>query len=393
MQHSTVTSQKQGQEPRRERDGSASLEGSNSRHPAPHADKPESTVGQSTNNGRRGSDEPESSGQQPSSISSVNLFAKLGLDMPTLVIMLKGSLPPTIGIAMYQSSSISSILGSIGYLTPIISVLSLAILPRGKYIQTLVLNVLAACLGTAIALLALWSSIQARLHTSNPADIPAAVAATGRPPYNSSQSAVCGVWLFANIWFVNVLRAKLPTLNIPVILYSIMTNVSMTFGPAMVSISEAEVFMRELLTAVLLGLALATGVSLIVFPISSQTVVFSEAKAAIGLFRKSIVLEREYLQGLERDDMFEVEARATANSPRQRHKQNGGLQQSPEKPHMTKEQQAAESLRDTVYQMRTLAGKLHGDVKFAKRDIAWGKLNAHDIGELFTMLRNILIPL
>lgn len=280
---------------------------------------------------------------------------------------------------------------------PIISVLSLAILPRGKYMQNMLLNTMMACIGAAIGLLVLWSAVQARAHTSNLADVPAVVQATGRPPYNSSQSAVCGVWLFANIWFVNVLRAKMPSFNLPVILYSIMVNVSATFGTIMVTTAQAEAFIKQLLTIVLMGIAFATGVSLFIFPVSSRMVVQGEMKGLLGLFRKAVTLEKEYLQGLEKEDMFALEMTETAAGPKfkkqQKKKQKGKHHHDSEEPNLTKEAKSAQALRETISQIRELAGKLHGDMKFAKRDTAWGKLAAHDLGEIFGLMRKILIPM
>lgn len=338
-------------------------------------------------------DEPAKPEQKP------GILAKIGLDVPTISMMFKGSLPPIICISIYQANSISSIAPTLGYLMPIISVLSLAILPRGKYMQNLLLNTMMACIGAAIAMLVLWSAVQARAHTSNLADVPAAVQATGRPPYNSSQSAVCGVWLFANIWFVNVLRAKMPSFNLPVILYSIMVNVSATFGTIMVTTAQAEAFVKQLLTIVLMGIAFATGVSFFIFPVSSRMVVTGEMKGLLGLFRKAVMLQKEYLQGLEREDMFALELTETAAGPKFKQQKKKKQKCKDKDGHddeelvLTKEAKSAQALRETISQIRELAGKLHGDMKFAKRDTAWGKLAAHDLGEIFGLMRKILIPI
>ena len=67
----------------------------------------------------------------------------------------------------------------------------MCILPRAKYVQTLILNIIGTCIGGAIAILGVWSGVQARIHTT-----PAGTVAA----YNSSQAVVCAIWLFANIW-------------------------------------------------------------------------------------------------------------------------------------------------------------------------------------------------
>ncbi|KAL0941993.1 uncharacterized protein CTRU02_204756 [Colletotrichum truncatum] len=307
-----------------------------------------------------------------------NLATRLGLDVPTVLMMFKGSLPPLIGIAIYQSTAVAQYFTTLGYLVPIISVLALAILPRGKYLQNLVLNVAGICIGAAISMLALWSGVRARHNTASPEEL-----ATGLPVYNSSQSAVCGVWLFFNIWISNTMRAKYPAMNLPVMIYSIFMNVACTFGPLMVTTAAAESFVRRLLVAMLAAMGIATGVALFIFPVSSRKVVSAEFKGAIGLVRKSIKLQLNYLHTISCEDM--LDRCPTKASSAFRRKQKG--------PEMTKEAKAASELKATALAISTLFGKMHGDMVFAKRDIAYGKLDAKDLSEIFNRLRSIMIPL
>jgi hypothetical protein len=53
----------------------------------------------------------------------------------------------------------------------------------------------------------------------------------------------------------------------------------------------------------------------------------------------------------------------------------------------------AKALRGSLDALLGLHGKLHGDMPFAKREIAWGKLDAKDLDEIFRLFRSILIPL
>ena len=210
-------------------------------------------------------------------------------------------MPPTIGIAKYQAPTVSSYFSTLGYLVPIISVIALTMLPRGKFIMNLLLSLLAVCVGSAVSMLALWSAVEARHHTMPPGTPPSPV-----PAYNSSQSAVCAVWLFANIWFVNIVRAKLPAFNVPVIIYSILVNISATFGPSMTTTIAAEQFIKQLLAPMLVALDLATAVNLFVFPVSSRMVVCKEFAGAIGLLRKTVSLQKASLVRIESDDMFAI---------------------------------------------------------------------------------------
>ncbi|KAK4226098.1 hypothetical protein QBC38DRAFT_240235 [Podospora fimiseda] len=280
---------------------------------------------------------------------------------------------------MYQSSAVSSYFVTVGYLIPIVTILGLAVLPRGKFLMSLLLNILAVCFGSAVSMLTLWSAIKARENTTPPGTQPTPI-----PTYNSSQSAVCGVWLFFNIWFGNVVRAKLPAFNLPVIVYSILVNVATTNGPFMTKVSTAETFVKQLMTSMLVALALCLGVNLLVFPISSRLVVFKEFEGAIGLLRRTVSLQKAYLVSIESEDMFATVTRTNTTA--------AGLKKG-EKPRLTKEEKAATALRETGGKLRELAGKLHADVPFAKRDFAWGKLDAKEISKIFALLRNVYIPI
>lgn len=302
-----------------------------------------------------------------------------------------------IAISIFQASAVRDLLSTLGYLAGIVSVLSLALLPRGKFIQNLTLNLLTTSIGSAMAMLILWSSVQARLHTSDLEEMYAYMAANGRAPYNSSQSAVCTVWLVFNIWFANTVRARYPAFNLPVIIYSIIVDISSTFGPMFPTVARAQIFVRELVIAIFLGLAIGTACSLFIFPISTRQIVVKQMTGVLGLFKKTIALEKEYLQGLESDDMFTLEIIETSagrpdagnikeDGKKDKKKGNQG-------PKLTKEQKTAMALRGVISASKDLMGKIYGDIKFAKRDVAFGHLTAKDFGELSNLIRNILIPI
>tara|TARA_R110002060_G_scaffold60989_1_gene70576 strand:- start:472 stop:771 length:300 start_codon:yes stop_codon:yes gene_type:complete len=91
------------------------------------------------------------------------------------------------GVALYQADSVATTFSTLGYLVPIITVLAVAIMPRAKFLQTMVLNIFGICIGSAVALLGIWSGVKAREHTT-----PAGSTAT----YNSSQAASVSPYTF-----------------------------------------------------------------------------------------------------------------------------------------------------------------------------------------------------
>jgi hypothetical protein len=204
--------------------------------------------------------------KKPSKIKT--MWAKLGLDMVTCSMMFKGSVAPTIAIAMYQSPVVAAKYTTLGYLTAIMAILGFPIMPRGKFIQTMSLNVIGVCLGAAVNLLALYTAIRARINTAAP----------GAPPnaYNSSASAVCAIWFMVQIYLINYLRAARPQFQFPAIVYSIFAIVAMSYGPTFPSMTYAISFTQRLIEAFLTGFGLATATHFFIFPLSSRTVVFKE---------------------------------------------------------------------------------------------------------------------
>jgi hypothetical protein len=259
---------------------------------------------------------------------------------------------------------------TLGYLIAIISILGFCIMPRAKFIQTMAINILATCIGSAVCVLMLWSSVQARLHTTPAGSV---------DPYNSSQSAVCAVWLFFQIWFVNTIKAKFPQFAFPVIMYSILVNIAATYGPRFQTTVQVLSFVQRLLTTFLTGLGIATGVSLFVVPVTCRKVVTKEITGYIMSLRGALQAHKAYYQSLETSNAFKQTLTIDPND-------------------MSKTQKPAQrpevaALKTTTAAFIALHGKLHGDLPFAKREIAWGKLTPDDFEGLFKLLRSIMIPL
>lgn len=53
----------------------------------------------------------------------------------------------------------------------------------------------------------------------------------------------------------------------------------------------------------------------------------------------------------------------------------------------------SKALKGVIAGLAGLHGKLRGDMAFAKRECAWGKLDAKDMDEVFTLFRRIIVPL
>ena len=256
------------------------------------------------------------------------------------------------------------------------SILSFAIMPRAKFFQTMTFNVLGVCIGAAVALLTIYCGVQARIHTT-----PVSTLSSGGPApgaavasYNSSASAVCAIWLFANICFANALRFSRPQLQFPVIIYSIFANVASTYAPQFATMAQGISFVKRLMEAFLAGFGIAAGVNLVVIPKSSRDVVFAEAKDYIKALQEVLKAQNIYLQTLEQKEMFLPSDQLDPKS------------ESPEAV-------SAKGLKSAVAGLTALHGKLNADLVFAKREVAYSHLNQKDIDQLFQLFREILLPM
>lgn len=257
---------------------------------------------------------------------------------------------------------------TLGYLVAIISILGFAIMPRSKFFQMMIFDILAVCIAACFALLTMFSSVKARQHTATKSD-----------SYNSSASAVSGVWLFFQIWMVHTFRAKYPQLQFPVIIYAIFANISSVYAPTMMNMSSAINLVERLLKAFLTGLGVSTAVSMLILPMTSRQAVFKQMAGYIGGLRSALNAHALYFESLEKDDMFgRVE---TFDNAREKFGKKGKVY-SPE----------AEAIRASVRHITDLHAKLHGDLTFAKREVALGKLGPDDIQTIFRHLRQIMIP-
>lgn len=261
------------------------------------------------------------------------------------------------------------------------SILSLVIQPRAKFIQSMLLQVILTCIAAAVTLLACYCCVQARLNSTASSDTgngnaqTSGLASKGAPTveYNSSASAVAGVWLFAEIYAISVLRASMPQYTIPSIMLAVFANVSMAYAPQFGTMAQAEQFVKSLLQAYLTGFGIATGVSLLIFPMTSRHLVFEDSRKLISGFRSALGANLTYLTSLEDSDMFAAQRTRTDGDKPKR---------SPE----------AEDFVNKVQALSAIQGKFAVDLPFAKREIAIGKLGPDDLQELFRRLRECMIP-
>lgn len=99
---------------------------------------------------------------------------------------------------MFENAVVADYFGTLGYLIAIISSLTFAMMPRGKFIESVIRHIFFACLAVPVAIFGLWCCRQAKLHTQP---------SGSTELYNSSAAAVAATFLFFSIFTINSFRA------------------------------------------------------------------------------------------------------------------------------------------------------------------------------------------
>ena len=85
-----------------------------------------------------------------------------------------------LSLSIYQSTPVSEVYSSLGFLVSIIAVVTVNLLPRAKLVQLTFTIGLFTAVAIPVTMLATWSGLQARFHT-DPKEL---------SMYNSSQSGM-----------------------------------------------------------------------------------------------------------------------------------------------------------------------------------------------------------
>jgi hypothetical protein len=97
-------------------------------------------------------DEDQPKKEEPSGLDATpkkpgllkRVWTAVGLDPPTIIVMIKGGLAPVISLAALRSTTFAEKYSTLGYLVAIMSLLGFAIMPRAKFIQSMVLNIVSS---------------------------------------------------------------------------------------------------------------------------------------------------------------------------------------------------------------------------------------------------------
>ncbi|OBT43669.1 hypothetical protein VE00_05184 [Pseudogymnoascus sp. WSF 3629] len=276
-------------------------------------------------------------------------WKSLGIDMKMLSLMFKGSVPVAISLGMYQSTAVSEVYTSLGFLVAIIAVVTVNLLPRAELIQM----TLSICTFTAIAIpvtmLATWSGLQARFHTDP----------EGLHAYNSSQSA------------------RYPALLIPTILYNIFVIVQLTSCSRFTTWTQCWDLIYLTIKCYYTGVAISFISGIIIYPVTCRSEIFEVQEKYIEAVRCMLRESARYLGKLKTMPTFPTSA-------------DGQIQGEIEAQQGTWD---GAEIQQKMVEVKALYTKMRHELAMAKREIAWGKLRARDINVITDLCRQILMPL
>ena len=225
------------------------------------------------------------------------LWQKADIQPLFLLLAIKGALPATIGLAAYEAPKFAAVYTTLGYLVAIIAHLSVAIQPRAKFIQAILMSLLFTCLGAAMALLEMQCIVAARSTPPVNTSIGQS-GSTQTSVYDASACAVAGLFLFFWIFCANVVKASRPQLMLPMIQFSIFVIVSSVYGPNFPNMTAAISFVRKLLFTFLTGQAIATGVSLLILPVTSRGTATKQMAGLVKLLKGCTAAQSSYMDSI-----------------------------------------------------------------------------------------------
>ncbi|THW71804.1 hypothetical protein D6D19_07065 [Aureobasidium pullulans] len=225
-----------------------------------------------------------------------------------------------------------------------------------------------ASIAISSMMLATWSGLQARFHTDP----------QGLHSYNSSQSAITGVWLFFNIMFSNSIQARYPALLIPTILYNIFVIVQLTSCSRFETWAQCWDLIYLTTKCYYTGIAISFVSGIIIYPVSCRTEMFKVQKKYLHGIRDVLEETRSYLANLQKAPTF---------SPVLTH---GVKLDEPERMQAVRDGTA---MIQKMAEVKAAYTKMRHELAMAKREIAWGKQRARDFTVISDLCRKVLMPL
>ncbi|KAJ9607321.1 hypothetical protein H2200_008394 [Cladophialophora chaetospira] len=324
--------------------------------------------------------------KKTSALKRLNDKLGLKLNLSTIMLMFKGAVAPTIGLAIYQSKRVSDHYSTIGYLIPIMSLFVVPILPRARFLQNFFVTCFLTCLAAAISLLYMWTAIKARQNTTH---ISAEQRSNGPVPhaqivpYNAAASACLAVWFFFWLWAYNTFRAFRPQYFLPLIVFGIYINITAVYGAIFPEMEQAYSLTRRLLDTFFVGFGLAFAVHFVILPITSMDLVTLVLNEYLHVLKGVIDANGALLISLPSRDWNHASKASSAESDSDDAEPTERLTPWPE----------ADKWKALTAVATECQIKVQSEMRYVKREVTFSRLSGKDYSCISKLLRNILIPI
>lgn len=175
----------------------------------------------------------------------------------------------------------------------------------------------------------------------------------------------------------------------PMVAFSIFASVTITRAGTFVDLSEGLEFVSRLLKSFMIGFAIATGVSLLIYPLTSRGDMFHDIKGYAASVEKVLQSQIAFVQGSSATDLISGRGMLRQAGTAKGAQDTQDSQDADESDLRSKQ----EDLQEAMTKLNGLHNKLHADLFYSKNEIAWGKLSAKDLECIADLLRTLLLPL
>jgi hypothetical protein len=171
---------------------------------------------------------------------------------------------------------------------------------------------------------------------------------------------------------------------------SIFAVVSMTRSATFTTLDEGFSFVSMLLKTFMIGLAIGTGVSLFILPLTSREDVFRDIKAYVSQVESVLNLQVSFVESINSSGFW------TSIRAFNRTETNRNRTQTNDAEHLDLLAQRNSNRRLLLVAIDRLNGiqkKYNSDLVSSRDEVAWGKLSANDLDGISSLMWNLLLPL
>ncbi|GKZ36706.1 hypothetical protein AbraIFM66950_007881 [Aspergillus brasiliensis] len=273
------------------------------------------------------------------------------------------------------------------------SILTVPVAPRARFLQNLIVSILAVGLATALSFLSMWCAVRARDNTTHVSEAKNTGPVTGAPvsPFNAAASVNMAVWLAFEVWLANTFvalypkhplaaqpdrwnrfRAFRPQYFLPSIIFSIFVQVTGTYGSQFATLKEAANLIKHLVETFFTGFGLSAAVNMLILPVTSRKLVTIQMTEILQGVQKTLDVQHQFIDSLSSRDWFPL-YHGSDFPPRE--KKAPWLE--------------ADAVHTATIHFAEGFAKMKAELRYAKREAGWAYLGPKELVEISHILKKI----